>query len=190
LRLDDKCTKTGGPVLNVLQDKHPALCNPPLASETTDGAFESYEDGTPAVIPVVITAETVERVASKLSGTAGLGGTDAVNLWNWLLHFGMESEALCKEMASWAMWLTNESPPWPAYHTIMAGCLVTLDKEPGVRPMGIGEIYHWLMAKCILAMTGCQATAACDNLNLCAGLQAGIKGTVHAMGDAWHEAKL
>jgi len=32
--------------------------------------------------------------------------------------------------------------------------------------------------------------AACDNLNLCAGLPAGIEGAVHAMGDAWAEAEL
>jgi len=32
--------------------------------------------------------------------------------------------------------------------------------------------------------------ATCDNLNLCAGLPAGIEGTVHAMGDAWTKAEL
>jgi len=45
------------------------------------------------------------------------------------------------------------------------------------------------MAKCILAMTGHQAMTACSNLNLCTSLKAGIKGAVHAMGDAWQAAK-
>jgi len=46
------------------------------------------------------------------------------------------------------------------------------------------------MAKCVLAMTGQQATTTCDNLNICASLQAGIEGAVHMMGNAWREAKL
>ncbi len=72
----------------------------------------------------------------------------------------------------------------------MACWLVALDKQPGVRPVGIGESYQRLMAKCILSATGHHAMAACDNLNLCAGLPAGIEGAVHAMGDAWAEAEL
>jgi len=59
-------------------------------------------------------------VAAKLSGMAGLGGTDAVDLWNWLLCFGAESVAFQEEMASWMNWLANESPPWPAYRALMA----------------------------------------------------------------------
>jgi len=81
-------------------------------------------------------------------------------------------------------------PPWLAYRTLMACRLVALNKQPGVRPVGIGESYQQLLAKCILAATGCQATAACDNLNLCTGLPASIKGMVHAMGDAWAKAEL
>jgi len=46
------------------------------------------------------------------------------------------------------------------------------------------------MAKFILATTGCQTTTACNNLNLCAGLLAGIEGTMHTMGNAWQVAKL
>jgi len=172
----------------VLQDKHPKLRDPPIADGDTDGTFEHYEGG-PATIPIVISIDMVERVAAKLSGMAGLGGTDVVDLQNWLLCFGAESEAFREEMASWTNWLANETPPWPAYRALMAGRLVALDKQPGVRPVGIGEIYRRLMAKCVLAVTGRQATTACDNLNLCTGLQAGIEGAVHAMGNAWQAAE-
>jgi len=190
LRPDDKCTKTGRPVPEILQDKHPALHDPQFTDGAPDGAFEKYDKGTPTVVPVVILADTVKHVAAKHSGVAGLGGTDAVDLRNWLLRFSMESEAFREEMASWTTWLANESPPWLAYRAVMAGRLVALDKQPGVRPVGIGKIYRRLMAKCILAMMGRQATTKCDNLNLCAGLQAGIKRAVHAMGNAWREAEI
>jgi len=99
----------------VLQEKHPELRDSPTTTNHTDGAFELYAEGAPSVVPVLITAATVEKVTTQLSGGAGLGGMDAVDLRNWLLCFGAESEALCEEMAQWAMWLANNSPPWPAY---------------------------------------------------------------------------
>ncbi len=190
LQPDDKCTKTGCPVLEVLQDKHPTLRDPQIADGAVDGAFEKYDEGAPSVVPVVILADMVKCIAAKLLGVAGLGGTDVVDLRNWLLRFGAESEAFRKEMASWTTWLVNESPPWPAYRALMAGRLVALDKQPGVQPIGISEIYRHLMAKCVLAMTGQQATTMCDNLNLCASLQAGIEGAVHVMGNTWSKAEL
>jgi hypothetical protein len=67
----------------------------------------------------------------------------------------------------------------------MANRLVALDKQPGTRPVGIGEVYRRLWAKCLLKAIGSQATATCGNFNLCAGLQAGIEGAVHAVRDVF-----
>jgi hypothetical protein len=157
--------------------------DPPVEALGT-GVFEPYNE-TPQPVPLDITEDIVEEVASKLSGAAGPGGTDAIALANWLLRFGAESELLRREMAAWASWLANSHPPWAAYRALMACRLVALDKQPGVRPVGIGEIYRRLIAKCAIAVVGHQATSACGNLNLCAGLPAGIEGAVHAVREAW-----
>uniref|UniRef100_A0A7S3DM41 Uncharacterized protein n=1 Tax=Entomoneis paludosa TaxID=265537 RepID=A0A7S3DM41_9STRA len=66
----------------------------------------------------------------------------------------------------------------------MACRLVALDKCPGVRPVGIGESFRRLMAKCIVLVAGHSATIACGSSNLCAGLSAGIEGALHAMKEA------
>jgi hypothetical protein len=184
---DQKCTKSERLVLDVLMDKHPEMREPPTVGGAT-GAFEDY-DNTPTAMPVTITAETVEKVASRLSGAAGPSGTDAVELRNWLLRFGKESEALRQELAEWANWLANGHPPWAAYRALMACRLVALDKQPGVRPVGIGEIIRRLIAKCVLETVGKEATSACDNLNLCAGLASGIEGAVHAIKEACEVAR-
>jgi hypothetical protein len=42
-------------------------------------------------------------------------------------------------------------------------------------------LYRQHFAKCVLEACGSQATTACGNLNLCAGLPAGIEGAVHAV---------
>jgi hypothetical protein len=94
---------------------------------------------------------------------------------NWLLRFGKESLALREEIAEWASWLANDSPPWATYWAVMACRLIALDKSPGVRPVGMGELLRRLLAKIDLHAVGATATAACDNLNLCAGLKAGIE---------------
>ena len=179
LQLDDMCTKTGQPVLEALQGKHPKMREPNL-NDPNLKIFEEYPT-VPQAVPLDITAATVEKVASHLSGAAGPSGTDAVDLSNWLLRHGAESQELRGEMACMARYLANEHPPWAAYRALMACRLVALDKEPGTRPVGIGEIYRRLIAKCVLEVCGSQATTACGNLNLCAGLPAGIEGAVHAM---------
>jgi hypothetical protein len=106
---DDVCTKTGRLVLDVLREKHPELWEPPSVGGET-GACERYTT-TPAAIPVDITGETVESVAANLSNAAGPGGMDAVDLRNRLLRFGKDLEALREEMAAWATWIANSSPP-------------------------------------------------------------------------------
>ncbi len=176
---DDLCSKSGRPVWQVLQAKHPALRDPSSVGDA-DGAFEPYPD-LPAPVPVCVTQDDVEAVSSRLSGAAGPGGTDAVDLANWLLRFGRESEALREEMAAWATCLASTSPPWAAYRAVMANRLVALDKQPGTRPVGIGKVYRRLWAKSLLKAIGSQATASCGNFNLCVGLQAGIEGAVHAV---------
>jgi hypothetical protein len=179
LQPDDVCTKTGRPVLEVVQGKHPKMREPDLDDPQLK-IFESYLT-VPQAVPLDITAETVEKVASHLSGAAGPSGRDVVDLSNWLLHHGAESQLLRNELAAIARWLANDHPPWASYRALMACRLVALDKEPGTRPVGIGEIYRRLFAKCVLEACGSQATTACGNLNICAGLTAGIEGAVHAV---------
>ena len=54
------------------------------------------------------------------------------------------------------------------------------DKRPGVRPVGIGETLRWALAKLVMRAAGEQAKTACGNLQLYAGLEAGIEGATQA----------
>ena len=62
----------------------------------------------------------------------------------------------------------------------MACRLAALNKCPGVRPLGIGEVWRRAIAKCALKACGDDAKAACGSLQLCAGLEAGIEGAINA----------
>ena len=48
--------------------------------------------------------------------------------------------------------------------------------------MGIGETLRQALAKLVMRAAGDQAKMACVNLQLCAGLEAGIEGETHAVG--------
>lgn len=110
---------------------------------------------------------------------------DAISLGDWLLRFGKSSLLVRERLAEMAEWLANDSPPWAAYRALMTGRIVALDKCPGVRPVGVGETFFRLMAKCVLLVAGDDATAACGVHQLCGGLEAGIEGGIHAMRRQW-----
>jgi hypothetical protein len=71
--------------------------------------------------------------------------------------------------------MANDFPPWAAYRALKAGQLVSLDKCPGVRPVGIRESWDRLTAKCILFIAGGKTKEEYGVDQLCAGLKAGIE---------------
>ena len=180
LQGDDIDVKSGLPVKEVLASKHPDARTPDIT------ALEEY-DVVPDLVPLDITGDTVLAIAPKLQGAAGPGGVDAIALQHWLMRFGKESGELRDAVASFTRWLANDSPPWAAYRAFMSSRLIALDKCPGVRPVGIGDIWRRLFSKCVLALAGEQAKDACGSAQLCAGLEAGIDGAVHAVRALWDE---
>ena len=105
-----------------------------------------------------------------------------MELRNCLLCFRCASEELRVVVARLADWIANSSPPWAAYRALMACRLVALDKRPGVHPVVIGETLRRSLAKLVMGAARDAAKTACGNLQLCAGLKAGIEGATHALG--------
>ena len=61
----------------------------------------------------------------------------------------------------------------------MSGRLIALGKSPGIRPVGIGETWRRLLAKCLLRVSGQEAKAACEIEQLAGGVEAEIGGAIH-----------
>ena len=120
-------------------------------------------------------------MARRLTGSAGCSSVDSALLRDMLLRHQGASTALRSEMVEWVLWLGNTSPPWAAYRAMRQGRLVALDKQPGVRPLGIGESWLRCVSKCVLRECGKEGKAACGSTQLCAGLEAGIEGAIHAV---------
>ena len=77
-------------------------------------------------------------VAGRLLGGAGPIGTDSVSLQHWLLRFGATSAELRLIVGDFFEWLGNGRPPWAAYRALMSVRLIAMDKQPGIRPVGVG----------------------------------------------------
>ena len=67
----------------------------------------------------------------------------------------------------------------------MSGRLIALDKQPSVHTVGVGETWWRLFSKIVLKVTVTEATLVCQDDKLCAGLKAGIDGTIHRIKALW-----
>lgn len=183
---EGKDSKTGEKVIEVLRSKHPQIRIPNLEDAEVK-CFEGYPH-TPCSVPHAFDEESIAKIAGKLHGSAGPAGIDADLMKSLTLRHGLASAELRAEMALWAEWMANDCPPWAAIRAVNAKRLVPLDKKPGVRPVHVGEIYQRLWAKQTIASAGESAKTACGNVQLCAGLEAGVEGNLHAVREYWPDS--
>ena len=69
----------------------------------------------------------------------------------------------------------------------MSGRLISLDKCPGVSPVGVGDTWRQILAKCMMVMTGAEANEVCSAEQLYDGLEAGIEVGIHAVWLLWKQ---
>ena len=87
---DYQCTKIQRPVAEFLREKHPDT-RVPLVENPVCTSFEEYGD-VPKTVPLDFMEDDVTWVTSKIFGTAGTLGAEAIELRKWLLRFGYVSE--------------------------------------------------------------------------------------------------
>ena len=165
--------------MEVLHTKHPD------ARPLSTAILDTYPDQPPELIPVDTTKDTLMEVAGKLSRGEGPGGTDLVSLQQWILRFGLVSAELRLTVEEFAEWLGNGRLPLDYYRALLSGRLIALDKEPGGRPVGVGENCQRLMAKFFLSVMGQEAKSACGTEELDGGGEVSIDGGIQAMRFLW-----
>ena len=106
---------------------------------------------------------------------------DAIG-WRRLLsstHCGSVAGDLCSALTTLARKLAATNC---RHVDVLTACrLIPLDKKPGCRPIGIGEVLRQIIGKCIMAVVKEDVRRAAGNLQVCAGQQACEEAAIHAM---------
>ena len=78
---------------------------------------------------------------------------------------------------------STRRPGWPCPTDVLS----PVNKNPGVRPIGICEVVRRIVAKAILSVTTGDIQQAAGSLQLCAGQKAGSEAAVHSMNLAFKD---
>ena len=122
-----------------------------------------------------ITPDRVRSAALRLKGTAGPSGVDAAGWRRILVSFHRESNDLCAAIAAFARRLCTEYVDPITIRAFVACKLIPINKNPGVRPIGVCEVLRRLVGKVIMMVVGNDVLKATGPIQLCAGHDAGLR---------------
>ena len=179
----------------------------PISPETIKQLYEKHPAGEPLheemmlegpiqeIHPVIfddMSPELVRKVAAKMTGAAGPSGFDSDDWKNVLLSrsYGSSSVDLCEAVATAAKALCTENRTEVENGGISAylACrLIPLDKDPGLRPIGIGEVLRRIVGKMVVFLLKPELQKDAGDLQMCVGQQGGCEAGVHAMVDIFQE---
>ena len=128
-----------------------------------------------------ITGDAIKKAVLKSKGGAGPSGGDARHWQDQLTALGDASRELCEAMAAWTRRLCSSAVSRNVLEAFLANRGVALDKNPGTRPLGIGEMPRRICAKAVLVITRPDIKEASANANLCGGQEAAVQAIFHAV---------
>ena len=137
----------------------------------------------------VIYADLVKRAALRRRGGAGPSGLDAEG-WRRILitkQSGTSSTGLCKAIAEVIKKLCTTDNLSPSLEPFLACRLIPLDKDPALRPTGIGEILRRIAGKVIVSHIQKDLISSAGSLRVCVGNEAGCELIIHAMHKIYEE---
>ena len=197
LKLLDKSSRGGvlpltPETIEELKRKHPTAAKP------DDSVL--IQGPKPIVDPVMfenIDESVIIKSALRTKGSSGPSGLDADG-WRRILvskSFGNAGGNLRTSLATFAKKIctkeiesmTRDSIQTSSLEAYTACRLIPLDKSPGVRPIGVGEVLRRIVGKTIISVIKDDIMRGAGDLQLCAGQHSGCEAAVHAITDIFEE---
>ena len=190
VRLLEKDASNG--VLPLNEQTLAELCSkhPPGQPLNDDMILEGPINKVCSVIFDEITSETIMKASIKTKGSAGPSMYDADDWRNILgsTKYGSEAEDLRKSLADMAKDLCISEVDDPESLEALLSCrLIPLDKNPGLRPIGIGETLRRILGKAVTSILKKDVQVSVGNLQLCGGHVGGCEVGVHAVVDMFND---
>lgn len=169
-------------VRSILEAKHPKAqpANPEVL----------LQGEIPAVNPILfecLTDATIRKTALAIQGAAGPSMADSYVWRRMLVSFKTASDELCSAVADVARRLATEHVDPSGVKALLNNRLIPLDKNPGVRPIGIGESLRRIIGKAIMTVLKKDIMLAAGVTQVCAGHPAGCEAAIHALRDIFQD---
>ena len=167
-----------GQTLNQRKLKHP---------EEKEASQKILLTDTPETIHPIkfesIDAEKIQKAAVKTQGGSGPSGMDADG-WKRILtsnQFGKIFIALCKAFAEVIKEICSIENQSASLEAFLVCRLIPHDKNPGFRPIGIGEVLRRITGKVVVTHFRTEIVTSVGSLQVCAGQEDGCKFIIQAM---------
>ena len=127
--------------------------------------------------------QSILKAAQLTKGAGGPSHLDADQYRSMLTSSKMRNETkhLREQIASLARKLASEIVDPSALEALTSCRLIPLDKNPGVRPIGIGEVLRRIMGKSIGWVLKNDLMEATGPLQAASGFKGGAEAAIHAM---------
>ena len=173
--------------LTMLNEKHPP------AKEPGNVALLSGEIQTihPSVFDQ-INGDVIQKVSARTKGGAGPSGMNADD-WSRILassKYGQASSDCREAIALFTRTLCSELLDPEAVTSLEAfiGCrLIPLNKNPGCRPIGVGEILRRIVSKAAMSVFAEDVLESAGCVQICAGHKGGAEAAIHAVRQIFEE---
>ncbi len=131
-------------IMDILRGKHPK------AAEATNLTDQSHTGE--LVQPVIFESIDGQSIFNAAKNTFGSGGPTNIDAdgWKHILcskSYGKLSEELCQSVADMAKRLCTEEVEPATLNELLSCRLIPLNKNPGVRPIGVGEVLRRIIGK-------------------------------------------
>ena len=138
----------------------------------------------PSLHPVFfapIDGDLIKKNTLRTSGGAGVSQQEDA-LWHKMVSGHKDaSTSLTNALASVARRLVTEYVDPQGLEALLANRGIAIDKCPGLRPVGVGEMARRIIGKAVMAVTGEKVRESVGALQLCAGHPVGVESAIHGM---------
>jgi hypothetical protein len=126
----------------------------------------------PQIHPVIyeeINRNLIKSVTLKISGSAGPSVLDSGAWKRACCSFGRFSVYLCDAISRVARKISATIVDPDSINALLASRLIALDKCPGVKPTGVGEVLRRIISKAVLKVVTSDVQEAVGGIQLCIG---------------------
>ena len=90
-------------------------------------------------------------------------------------------------LANFAKNLPIESDQTDSFEVFLASRHISLDKNPGLRPIGVGEVIRRIIGKAVVHTLNEDIIRSVGNVEVCAGHESGCEAAIHAMSQIFNK---